>query len=228
MRYYKIKHSIDLTVIGAFPQVSEGIYPGNFDSPAALGSIMYRKTPGNVEVPKGKLQSKTKFTDFMSGFLIYKLLISNILKSIIGQHHCFGYEWFPAVLVKKKVEYDNYWFGHPYHAYTEALDLQLSTFAYYDMMAKKIVQDGLTFTTAAELDKAYIENNLAAPSKGLEHTPLLNNHIVLKETLTMDFFFLRNTINGHTTYCVSERLREKIEQEKCTGLVFMDLNEKYP
>jgi hypothetical protein len=228
MQYFKIKHSLDLTVIGAFPQVSEGVYPGNFDSPAALGSIMYRKTPANVEVPKGKLQPKAKFTDFMSVFLIYKLLVSTKLKSIITQHQSFGYEWFPAVLIKKKVEYDNYWFGHPYQAYTEALDLQLSTFAYYDIMAKKVVQEHLTFNTAAELDKAYIENNLAAPLKGLEHTPLLNNHIVLKENLSIDFFFLRNIIKGHTTYCVSERLREKIEQEKCTGLVFMDLNAKYP
>jgi hypothetical protein len=38
----------------------------------------------------------------------------------------------------------------------------------------------------------------------------------------------KNTVNGHATFCVSERLREKIEQENYKGLVFMDLNVKYP
>jgi hypothetical protein len=227
MKYYKIKHSINLKETGNFPQSDQCIYPGLWDSPKALDMLRFQKAPADVEIPKVKLLRKAKLTDFVSSILSL-LLVSTKLKDIIEQHNSFGYEWLPTSLVRKDEEHGNYWLANQYQPYTEALDLTASKFANFDVMGKKPVLEGLVFNTAAELNEAYENNHVAALARGMEHTPLLNTYIAIKEHIDMDFFFLRNTAGAYFMHCVSERLREKIEQEKCTGLVFMDLNEKYP
>jgi hypothetical protein len=227
MKYYKIAHSIDLKETGDFPQSDECIYPGMRYSPKALTMLRFQKAPADVEIPKVKLLRKAKLIDFVSSNLSL-LLVSTKLKDIIEQHNTFGYEWLPTSLVRKNEEYNNYWLANQYKPYTEALDLTASKFANFDAMIKHPVLEGLVFNTAEELNEAYENNLVAALVREMQHTPLLNTYIVLKEHLGMDFFFLRNTTGTYFTHCVSERLREKIEQEKCTGLIFMELNAKYP
>jgi hypothetical protein len=227
MKYYKIAHSIDRKETGGYPQSDECIYPGMRYSPNALTMLRYQKAPADVEIPKVKLLKKAKLTDFVSSILSL-LLVSTKLKDIIEQHNTFGYEWLPTSLVRKDEEYGNYWLANQYQPYTEALDLTASKFANFDAMIRQPVLEGLVFDTAAELNEAYENNYLAASARGMQHTPLLNTYIVIKENIEMDFFFLRNTASTSFTHCVSERLRQKIEQEKCTGIIFIELNVKYP
>jgi hypothetical protein len=227
MKYYKIKHSIDRKETGSYPQSDECIYPGMRYSPKALTMLRYQKAPADVEIPKVKLLKKAKLTDFVSSILSLPL-VSTRLKNIIEQYNSFGYEWLPTSLVRNNEEYSNYWLANRYQPYTEALDLTASKFANFDVMGKQPVLEGLVFNTAAELNEAYENNHVAALVREMEHTPLVNTHVVIKENIDMDFFFLRNTAGAYFTHCVSERLREKIEQEKCTGLVFVELNANYP
>lgn len=52
--------------------------------------------------------------------------------------------------------------------------------------------------------------------------------VFFKENLDVDFFALRNVGKSGTGYFVSERLKDKIEKEGCTGIVFKEPNEIYP
>ena len=58
--YYRVLQSSDEKIIGTYPQLSNAIYPGTYDSPNALGMLAFEKKQFATEVPKGVLSRKAK------------------------------------------------------------------------------------------------------------------------------------------------------------------------
>ncbi len=228
MKFYRLHNSAGPEV-GFVPQVVNGIYPGKYDSPNALGMPGRKRADSNTEIPGGIIHKRAKLTDVMSvAFLSGELFVSPRLADIILESKCEGVQFVGTELVLKNGDKVMYTILHPYLDKYSCLDTDKSEFFLFDSGVRTALQRVYFENTAAYIS-ASIENQNLAPLIGYQQfKPLVINHIGLREDCEIDFFSLFGLRHGGVGYFVSERLKHIINNRKCTGLIFTEMNEVYP
>lgn len=221
MKYFRIVPSSDRKEVGDFPQVQEGIYQKDWDSPNAFSMINFKRVTDNTEVPFCKLSTKAKLTDLISTIFVSKPLISDGFKKLIETYKIKGVEFVQTkIQVKGKFGAD-YWFINPYEASYQFLNFEESRFEVLtnDVIFRQVVSQCL-FSSVEELRKAFEVDQHLALEKGINHTPLLITKMVIDQSTDVDFFSIGNTSEG-LTFIVSGRLKEEIGRLKLTGIKFL-------
>jgi hypothetical protein len=229
MKYFRINNASDRKAIGFYPQVSEGIYPTTRDSSNALGMLLYNeKATSNTEIPKGMLHKRAKLTDFLSvSFLSGSLFLSERLKNIITKYSSQGVQFLNTSIVVREKEDTSFYILYPHQSDYSFLDIEKTEFVFKDIMLKEILNK-VEFKSVNEYLLALNENKKDAIRIGFpSFKPLIINKIAIIENCDIDFFSIER-VQGGIGYFVSEKLKVQIEEADCTGIVFTQLNEKYP
>lgn len=213
--YFRIKQSLDLTIIGKYPLVEEGIHPVGIDHPNLIDKIFFEKSRFSPIVPLAKLANGAKYTDLMSNSVFglgLKLLVSDRLKTIIESFKHNGCEFFKTKVERGLVS-ERYWIMSAYEMDYESLDLEGSKF----MLMKDIFQEvkEIHFNSSSDLFKW---REIIANQYGQEFTFKIKK--LAFNTTSQNIVFL-NPVTGGIGYFVSDKVKSQMEQNGCTGLDFV-------
>lgn len=212
MNYYRIKESIALKEIGAFPQSQTANHFVHVNSPNHLQNkqIPSKLEVESVSIPQPILMKKAKRTDLISVVSIsLKLVMSNKLKKIleasIGSNDWV--QFLPMTLVDKE-EIIDYWLMSVYK-----YDMQNVNFKQSDIWLEGLV---------SPIKQVFIETveDYFILKQGIKYPESLSiNKLVLHSRIDTHFFSL-SIVSGGVGYYISEKLKEEIEMAGCTGISF--------
>lgn len=230
MKYFRIYNSSEVEEVGSVPQSHDAIV--NFDIYGEMSGyhLHFQEALNETLWPIPKLSSRAKKTDlisvsFMS--LSNKLLVSQKLYSVLIDGKIDGLQFIKSKLLFKRHEED-YWIINPYKNCISVLDLEKSEFAYLKSIGS-LEKEEIHFKTLNDLREAFDKNKFNPKEHNLStHRPLIIDKIAIRNNLSNDFFALSPLNYGGIGYFVSERFKDEIEKKDCTGIVFTDLNERYP
>lgn len=222
MRFYSVRHSLDVKVMGHYPQVKEVAYHCSVDNdPLFIDKFPFKKINIEPIVASPILHAKSNPTDLIylwdQGFSFTKL-VSGRLKEILERSRNSGLQFINCPVFKKDIEYNDYWLLNMYEFNNDYLDISNSRIAYH----KKSDDYEKTYMTNLEyLSFANFElfNSMKEEAKKRNETFSIDR-IALKANIPEDFFSLQN-VEGGVKYVVSEKLKKEIEEANCTGIEFM-------
>lgn len=215
MKYYIIRQSLNLKIVGSFPQAIEAKHNCDvWNEPKFIEHQELIKLDFVPITSNALLKSKSKLTDLVStsgmGFT-RKLLVSNKLKSVIESYANFDVQFFEAPIIQKNSYINNYYILYVNKSGVEFLDFK---------NADIYLMDGLF----DEKQKLLIDNyeDFLDQSRLIEKQGWPNNIKIKKIEIingASDFFAL-NYVEGGVQYFVSENLKNEIEKAGCTGIEF--------
>ena len=191
--------------------------------------IKYNQRIGdNTIEPTGQLHKTPKLTDQMSpSFLSSQEYVSAKFKNIVDSFTSNGFEFIKSAVILKSGQPITYYIMHAFHTSLECLDAQGCTFFYIDGMSNPVLTE-VFFESGLEFSKIYQENLARVGKPGMTFQPLTIHEISIQPACTIDFFPIFGVRWGGAGYFVSERLKDELLAQKCTGIIFRELNEPYP
>jgi len=222
MKYYRFYISAESSVIGKYPQIHQCIVPTTVNDPNYIDNFFWEKVPEFTLLPQGILDRKAKKTDLISVSFIgfsTRLFVSCKLGKILENFNYWGLQYLPTTLIDNNSTKDEYWIINPYYAAYECLDFDSSLFSHY-VSSFQPPEKKLVFKNASDFIK--VQDQL--PSGQF----IQIERICLKSDNDKDFFAIKNVSGDGTGYFVSQRLKDKIQDAGCIGMVFKEPNEIYP
>ncbi len=225
MKYYRIYHSTGKDV-GYYPQVVHSEFSFHVDDINSSVKLAFSEANDKTLWPVPKLHGKAKKSDLISissMSLSVTLFISIKLYNILSNVQFKGVQFIKSKLITKTGQ-DEYWIVNPFLSDYSFIDVKKSEFVYTDRMGKQEFET-IVFESVDSFIKAYQQNQIDAVQKGFnDHHPLIIKQIAIKEDCAIDFFSISG-VNGGIGYFVSEKLKNEIEFNGCTGIVFKQINE---
>lgn len=217
MKYYCINYSLNLKDVGSFPQVEEANHNCNiWDNPYFIENFHFKEINFNPIVSNAILNKKSKLTDLINAPIIgfsKKLLVSDKLKNILNKYRKTGVQFFLSNIFYKNIRIENYWILNTYEINMEYIDFNNSVFYETENVFK--YTNEIKINSIDEFIK--VKNDIEV--KGYPYGFIIDR-IKLKDNITSDFFTLLH-VEGGVKYIVSEKLKNHIERENCTGIEFM-------
>jgi hypothetical protein len=221
--YYRITHSLNLKIIGKFPQATKTIQPCSMDDPQFIDNFTFKRSATRPLMSIAILEKKSKLTDLVNtaGMVGFngKLLVSDKLKNLLEESESFGMEYFDTNLVDKSLEKEifGYWLINPYE----------SAYRFIDFPKSELVLVNLKDFSERVVAPTHEISADNFPSKRQFYWDrgegvLVISRIHIDESTTADFFCIRHTASSGP-FCVSEKLKKKIEEAGCTGIEFWPL-----
>lgn len=220
--YYKLNESLNLKVIGRYPQAEEALFNVDVSDPRLSRNIAFKKVE-NVEsiiTVTPVLHKKAKLTDFMQGSVTgsgVQLMLSNKLKKILCKEAHQGLQFFPMSIINKGEEIRDYWLASPFQFDYDCIDTTKSIFTLYDVFDYTF-KENLVVSDNKELVKMFAEFK---PPK-----MLIIDKLFMKDCSKK--ILLVKGVRGGVGYYVSEKLKQEIEEAGCTGIVFTKPEDRYP
>ena len=219
MKFYRINNSLNSNVLGHYPQVKDIHYKCDvWDEPKFIEHNQFIQMDFEPITANAVLHEKSKKTDLINvsgmGFT-NRLLVSEKLKNILESYRKTGMQFFESNLIYKNKEIDKYWIVNFFESDMHFLNFNKSkvylTENIFDKIRELEIKNVNDFLNMKEI----IEE------EGLPKGIFIET-FTLEDTIDEDFFFLAN-VQGGVAYIVSEKIRNNIEQENCTGIEFMPI-----
>ena len=223
MIYYNICQSLNIKIIGIYPQAQTALYSCDvWEDHKFIDRIGFLKINYEPILAKAILMKKAIPTDLisagMSGFSL-KLLISGKLKSILEKQQNIGMQFFKSAIIFKENEIEDYWVVNPYDFDYEYIDFSMSkVFLMKNVFERK---EELSIKSFDE----FLENRDKIEKLGYPYSILIEK-IKLVDILNKDFLIFQN-VEGGLKYIVSEKLKKEIEDAGCTGIEFQPTELSY-
>lgn len=148
---------------------------------------------------------------------IQDLCFDDNLKITIFNSFHFGLLFFETSLIYKGSNPLKYWYVIPRHEGSQFIDFE-----------KTLLEDQSSIENMEWVNSKFLNHN-DYTSYELKTKKLLHKkNLTIIDNCDCDFFALSNVFNRPVGYIVSERLREKIEKEKMTGMQFLEFDSKWP
>ncbi|PWN60447.1 hypothetical protein [Chryseobacterium viscerum] len=215
MKYYIIQESLNLKIVGSFPQTNDAKHNCDiWSEPKFIEHQELNKLDFIPITSNAILRAKSKLTDLIStsgiGFT-RKLLVSGKLKSIIELHANPDVQYFEAPII-----HNNNFISDYYVLYVNKAGFEFLDFVNCDFY----LMDGL-FDEKQKLTVNNYEDFLMQ-LKSIEVKGWPNNMKIKKIKIiegAVNFLALKN-VEGGIQYLVSETLKNEIEDAGCTGIEF--------
>jgi hypothetical protein len=216
MTYYRIEDSTELKIIGCYPQAQKANHLVPLDNPLHLWNArrIGSKWDDSISIPEPILMKKAKLTDVISSVVTGgNLIISDKLKRILSStnNNCIQFIQVNIVYQEKKIPY---WIVNPHCFGVENIDFINS-------------EIWLTDAGITDVSKLVLVNINEFNEKCNELKPPMSlqfKKLAFLEKTKDDFFVIRYTLSGFGY--VSEKLKTVIEEAGCTGIRFMEINER--
>jgi hypothetical protein len=215
MRYFKLSYSLDLDVVGFFPQITDTELTCHIDDPLFVSKFLWSKPPNQVIVPKGIMHYRAKITDLLSSAtagLSGSLLVSEKMKSILSDALYGKADFLKTTVIETNGSERTYFSVHAYKFQPEVLNFPdcIVFEAAYGFQKKQQVH-------ISNLNEFEVwRQSLTSPSG-----PLIEK-VSVRSDITEDAFFLRNVSSGQGIF-VSENMRRQLTKANISGLIFEDL-----
>ena len=204
---FKLRQSVDASVIGVFPQVGER-WPWSADR---WGADSYTMTPlkGPIEFeiifPHFVLEDGAKLTDWVSTPNVDRnyLMVSTRLMDLLKEYRLDEYQYFPAPVHTPKGIVDYHLIYFPWPRGDDFIDWEKSTF--------------LRVTASGERTILQFEHSKARNLARDAHEIQIEKMVLHPEKMTYDAFRFRSF---HSGFYVSERLKNAMEAAGMTGIVY--------
>ncbi len=229
MKYWRLYDSAEKEV-GFVPQIVDPIFGGYYTDENQLWSIGSRPIDNNSIIPKGHLHKKAKLTDLMStGFASFNLFVSNKLRQIIEAYPMEGIQFADTEIITKTGEHIKVNVMHPYFKEHDFIDMQDSEFQISNIFGN-FVYEQLKFDSF--MDFLRMKADLISENKKYDdmdlHKSIRISKLYFKKDADFGSCSMFDVIYGRVGFYVSQNLKDKILEEKCTGVIFREINERYP
>ena len=203
--------------MGHYPQSKGAIYHCDvWSEPNFIEHAHFTKIDFDPIIANAVLHPSSKLTDLISitgiGFT-KKLLVSGRLKSILESKRSSGVQFFRDPVSYKGNLIDDYWILNIYEIDMNLVDIKNS-----EVLHRKRKEEGGTFLVKVDFDR--IDEFLKMIEINNLEGDLFLNRFKIRDESNEDFFVLLNVWGG-AKYIVSEKLKEEIEKNGCTGIEFM-------
>jgi hypothetical protein len=227
MNYYRIQFTVSTKIRGndSFIKHTNPLIPENgvpsYEVKNFIGNFEDQKITTTPYLVNMELFKSARILDLLmtSGGISRKLVISTKLKTILEAFNKNDLQFF-NISVKKGLEvYTNYWVLHV-HAYKQNfINYENINVVYYKHKAdfSKTYESETLNLTLKSIDEFNAHMNNKKPEEISYIEP-----VQIKKDCTEDFFCLKNVIGG-LGYYVSEKLKNVIEREECTGIEFQPI-----
>ncbi len=226
MKYYRIYHSSGKD-IGHYPQVFHAELNFHIEDKNSSAKLAFSKASGKTLWPVPKLYGRAKKTDLISiSFVSLSnvLFVSAKLYNILSSVECKGIEFIKSEHITKKGR-EEYWIINPFLSDYSFIDIKESVFVYTDRMCQQEFETAV-FDSVDSFIGEYQQNRIDAIQKGYnDHRPLIIKKIAFRNDCSVDFFSVSG-VSGGIGFFLSEKFKNEIEAEGCTGIVFKEPNEK--
>ncbi len=218
MKYFAIENSLNKKIMGKVEQAKDYIHHCDVWNDANfIDKHPFKKIETTPILSNPVLYSASKLTDIINvssvGFSYGSMIISDKLKHIFDKFNCYGVQFFPTYLIHKEMEVGNYWQTHVFDIPYDIIDYSKTKFYFKNSQNRKV-----NFDEPFELlNSAHLHNKI----NSIEYPfSLFINEVIFNENMNYDYFFLRYFANNGSFGIVSQRLKEEIEEQGCTGIEF--------
>lgn len=216
MKYFIILWSLDTDIMGYLPQVKEVIHNSHVSNdPRFIQHYNFKKVDIEPVISSPVLDPRSHLTDVIQsggiGFS-FNLVISKKLKLILEKYADVGFQFFPATVFSKGIEYQTYWLMHPYEFRLDYIDFSKSEVFLTEMSLTRLEQ------LPIKDFNDYVKAREEIIHRGFPYSIHIDK-FAIKDDISDDFFALRN-IEGGMKFLVSEKLKNEIEYAYCTGIEF--------
>tara|TARA_R100000935_G_C2818004_1_gene158265 strand:- start:419 stop:1093 length:675 start_codon:yes stop_codon:yes gene_type:complete len=164
------------------------------------------------------LNHQSKKTDLIEtggiGFGVGRIFISEKLKNLITDSNHFGIQFFKTSLYQNDKLYNGYWQTHIY-------DMPLDIINFKETVIELSDRDQNRRVIKKEL-KIFSKEEFLQILKFIHYPKMIRfKKIIFNHDLNLDFFFLSHF---EPFNIVSEKLKDKLEYNKCTGMEFKPID----
>ncbi len=229
MKYWRIYTSAEKEV-GSVPQIVDPVFNGYYTDSNQLWNNYLKKIDKNTIIPKGNLQNRAKLTDLMSvSFATGNLFISDKLRNIFEHYSSEGVQFADTQVITKNGHKIKVNIMHPFFTDHPYLDIIRCEFQISNAMGNDVCEI-IRYNSFAEFRAKREE--LINESKKYED---INNHkwvslskVVFKENSNVGICSVFDVTYAGVGFFVSQELKDQILNENCSGIIFREVNEKYP
>lgn len=227
MKYYQFVFPYSRKVFGTIPnyQWDEESNPNTFNHDSDEWENMsrhFRLLEGRekkVFIPKFKAKTKSsKITNLLCSTGFNDLVIDEALKSIFENNNTFGMLYYETFFRTNEGIKLPYWMVKPRYEGLQFIDYSKTIFIKQPHMFDTTTWEYMVFKNAAQVEKYEVTNKVV----------LYKHNLSIIEKCECNFFALCLTFNRPVGYIVSERLKEKIENSKLTGMQFLEFDAIWP
>lgn len=225
MKYYFLTNSLDLKIMGNYPQVKDVIYHCDiWNDPYFIEKVYFNKVNYNPIIANPILHHKSKLTDLIHlwniGFSFTKL-ISGKLKDILSKYLIDKSQFFQCSIYKDDIEYNDYWLMNIYNFNNEFIDYK-NCIIRYDKKADDFETTFETKMLILDVSSSDEFHRYLEIAEEKQESLYIEKLVLNEDAMGQDFIFLKNVFSG--MYLVSEKLKEEIEDAGCTGIEFQPIH----
>ncbi len=218
MKYYKLENSLEVSVIGKYPQSKES------KNTADINTVVNFGWEGPITslpvLPEPILQDKARDTTFINihmNSLLY-LTVKNFFLEFLSDFHIGEYQYWNIKVEHKKKILNNYSLFHlSYPSQERYVDYKNSEFYIGKLTDWQYRSDDISILN----HKNYLSTKEVLINNNLY--PKCNSIVFDLSNVKEDMFRLIDTPGDG--YYVSERLRNGIERNNYTGMAFKEIEE---
>lgn len=210
MKIYELKNSINPAEIGyTYPQSQSAKENISVDHPRHL----WKQGAGlltDVVLPEPVIHPKAKLSDLLSTTATWRLVMSSKLKDILQKYILLGQCQFLEMTVHNRSKQYQYWMLNPLRYNMDLINYSASEIWLCGAGDVKIKQ--IPFVDLKTFEEH--SNALSYPER------LVIFNVKLIENTQADFIQLRDVAGAD--YYVSEKLKQEIIGQECTGIKFVE------
>lgn len=220
MKYYRISDSVDLNVIGKYPQIEDVKCDCDpIEDPLFIDNIGYKKINFTPKTPIGILNKGAKLTDFLTSPSIgytKKIIVSDEFKNVLCQFGDENFQFFKSEIEITKNKKVYYWVLNPTNFNYNDIDFKNSEFF--------LIRD--LFIKEEKLNVNSLEDFLTEKNRIEKLGFLYQFHIekLFIEPKSKRDFIIVDNVKAGIGYYVSENIKKEITKRNLTGLEFIELN----
>ncbi len=229
MKYWRLYSSSEKEV-GFVPQIVEPVFEGSYTDKNQIWNNYLKKIDNATIIPKGHLHKRAKPTDLMSvGFGSGDLFASDKLKTIIGAYKNVGVQFANSEIITKNGEYLKANIMHPFCTDHLFLDITKCEFRVSNVMGD-IIYELLKFDSFDEfiVKKGAIIDQSKRHEDISFHKYISISKLAFKNNIDLGMCSVFDVTYGGFGFYVSQLVKDEILSEKCTGVIFREMNERYP
>ncbi|MDO8995514.1 hypothetical protein [Sediminibacterium sp.] len=223
--FYRIQPIFDEKITGIDGvQAEDAIYSLSIWDPLHIGHWNFVKIPDNVIIPIPKVKSKARLTDLMSVYFngsSFRLTISNKLKLILAEYCSDTIQFIPLKIQHRGKLITEYWL-------TNVVKFDNDTAVNYPI--SDVSLEGSRYNEFYKINISSYKEHIAERIKGRDihiegYNPIHINKLVFKKNINESLLVINFVRDGGVIYCVSEYLKKTLEDEGCTGIEYLPVEQ---
>lgn len=222
MKYYSIQNSANKKILGIHEPYKKVIHTVSVNDSIHLGKHFLGLVNYVPEIPILELKSEAKILDLMIGpsaiGFTNKLIVSSKLKEILEENNATKIQFFELNLIKNGKNIEGYFVMHPTKENLDSVDFKNSDI-YISNAVQSIDKVGIKSVLHFQQLREDLQTN---GYKGRSIALLFIENLILKKEIERNLIYL-NHLRNYGPFLVSEKLKNEIEKNNCTGIEFLPL-----